>query len=337
RCVGVSLSQAAEPRMQFTDVLAKYGMISAFLAVVIAFGLLRPAFFSLANFSDILVSASITFFIALGVTFSLTVNGFDLSIGSVASLSSMLAAGLMVLNAGNLAEAIVLPLAVSAAIGLINAALIVKARIPDLLVTLGTMFIVQGAQETYSDGKNIYPHMFLNSGQMAPGTFLPGFVYLANGTLLGVPFPIWLMAVVGLASWVFLERTEFGRYFYAVGANQEAARLSGVRVDRYRVLAYVISALFAGFGGILLASFLQSGENLAGAPYMLNTVTAAFLGFSLFGLNRANVAGTLIGSLFLAVFLTGMTMLNVPYTMQDIFKGALLIGAIALTYISRRS
>jgi simple sugar transport system permease protein len=324
-----------KPRIGFADILSKFGMIGAFLAVILVFGLLRPAFFSLANFSDILVSASITFFIALGVTFSLTVNGFDLSIGAVASLSSMLAAGLMVLNAANLFVAIGVPLFVSAVVGLLNAILIVKGRIPDLLVTLGMMFIVQGAQETYSDGKNIYPQMFLSSGQTAPGTFWPGFVYLANGTLFGVPFPIWLMVIIGVATWLFLERTEFGRYFYAVGANREAARLSGVRVDLYRVLAYVLSALFAGFGGLLLASFLQSGENLAGSPYMLNTVTAAYLGFSLFGLNRANVAGTFIGSVFLAVFLTGMTMLNVPYTMQDIFKGVLLIGAIALTYVTR--
>lgn len=321
--------------MTASRIVSKYGMISAFLAVIIVFGLLRPAFFSLANFSDILVAASITFFIALGVTFSLTVGGFDLSIGSTASLTSMLAAGIMVLGAGNLWEAIVLPLIASVVIGLINGFLIVKARIPDMLVTLGTMFIVQGVQETYSQGKNIYPQMFLSNGQVAPGTFLNGFVYLANGTLFAIPFPIWLMVILGVLAWLLLERSEFGRYFYAVGANMEAARLSGVRVVRFRILAYVLSGLFAGFGGILLASFLQSGENLAGAPYMLNTVTASFLGISLFGLNRANVAGTFIGALFLAVFLTGMTMLNVPYTMQDIFKGVLLIGAIALTYVVR--
>ncbi|MCL6446409.1 MAG: ABC transporter permease [Alicyclobacillus sp.] len=321
--------------MRASQIISRYGMISAFFAVVLVFGLLRPAFFSFANFSDILVSASITFFIALGVTFSLTVNGFDLSIGSTASLTSMLAAGIMVLNAGDLWAAILVPLLVSLIIGLVNGLLIVKGRIPDMLVTIGMMFIVQGAQETYSQGKNIYPEMFMANGQMAPGTFLKGFLYLANGTLLGIQFPIWLMIIVGLLAWLLLERTEFGRYFYAVGANQEAARLSGVRVDRYRILAYVISGLFAGFGGLLLASFLQSGENLAGSPYMLNTVTAAFLGISFFGLNRANVVGTFIGALFLAVFLTGMTMLNMPYTLQDIFKGVLLIGAIALAYVTR--
>lgn len=315
--------------------LHRFGSLAVLVLLMAVVTALKPQFLTLSNFSDMGVSMSITFLITLGVTFSLIVNGFDLSIGSVASLSSVLAAGIMVLNRGTLWEAILIPLLVGGLVGLVNAILIVRFRMPDLIVTLGMMFAIQGVQETYSGGANIYPKMFLANGQMAPGTFLPGFLWLVNGNILGVPVPIWLMVVIGVAAFLLLERTRIGRYFYATGDNFEAAQISGIPVERYKGAAYIISGLLAAAGGILLTALLGSGENLVGVPYLLDTVTAAFLGFSVLGYNKANVFGSFIGTLFLATLLTGLTMLNVPYTAQDIFKGIVLLGAIGFTYVGK--
>jgi simple sugar transport system permease protein len=315
--------------------LHRFGSLTVLVLLMAVVTALKPQFLTLSNFSDMGISMSITFLITLGVTFSLIVNGFDLSIGSVASLSSVVAAGIMVLNRGDLLAAILIPLAIGGLVGLLNAILIVRFRMPDLIVTLGMMFAIQGVQETYSGGANIYPQMFLSNGKMAPGTFLPGFVWIVNGTLLGVPVPIWIMFAVGVAAFLLLERTRIGRYFYATGDNYAAAQISGVPVERYKGAAYVISGLLSAAGGILLTSLLGSGENLVGSPYLLDTVTAAFLGFSVLGYNKANVFGSFIGTLFLATLLTGLTMLNVPYTAQDIFKGIVLLGAIAFTYMAK--
>ncbi|MHB1628744.1 MAG: ABC transporter permease [Bacilli bacterium] len=314
--------------------VGKYGSIGVFLLIVVVLSVLRPQFFTLANFSDIGVSASITYFIALGVMASLTVNGLDVSIGSTASLASMLASGLMVLNQAPLIVVIVAPLLAGALVGAVNALFIVRFKMPDLLVTLGMMFAVNGIQETYSNGNNIYPQMFLSNGKMAPGTFYSGFNYIANGSFLGIPFPIVLIVIISVLMFYFFEKTRWGRLFYATGDNPEASKIAGVPVERYKTMAYIISGVLAALGGLVLASLLQSGENQAAASYLLNTVTAAYLGFSVWGLRRANVAGTLVGSLFLAVLLTGLTMLNVPYTAQDIFKGALLLLAIGFTALS---
>ncbi|MDQ0189070.1 ABC transporter permease [Alicyclobacillus cycloheptanicus] len=323
---------AADPKF----LLGKYGTVAIFVLIILVFSILRPKFLTVSDFADILVSTSIMFFISLGVMSSLVVNGFDVSIGSIASLASMVAAGLMVLHKAPLWIAIVVPLAVGAAVGLVNALFIVRFKMPDLLVTLGMMFAVDGIQQTYSNGENIYPQMALSSGKTAPGTFWPGFNYIANGKLFGVPFPIILTVIIGAVMFYLFEKTRWGRQFYATGDNPEASRIAGIPVHRYRAFAYVLSGVLAAVGGLVLASLLGSGENEAGAPYLLNAVTATYMGFSVWGMNRANVVGTFVGALFLSVLLTGLTMLNVPYTAQNIFQGGLLILAIAFTAFSNR-
>ncbi len=319
---------------KFSD---KYGTLTFILVVITFFSIAAPDFLSFSNFADIIRSITITTFIALGVTFSLTVNGFDLSIGSVASLTGAMAAGLMVWNRQLTLVAILVPLIAGVLVGLVNAVLIVYLRLPDILATLATLFIVQGLQLTYSQGANIYSNMPMPDGSAAPGVIVKSFIALSQGSWLGVPIPLFLLVFgVILAHW-FLTYTRAGRNMYATGGNDVAAFLTGIRVKRYKALAYVLSGLFAAFGGILLTARLGAGETLAGAPYLLDAVTASFIGLSVLGVGKPNAFGTFVGALFLGIILNGSTMLNVSYTTQDIFKGLVLIIALVFSYTKKHA
>jgi simple sugar transport system permease protein len=318
------------------DLLEAWSGTIILVLVMGYFTWVSTAFLSIENLVGIIQATAITFFISLGVMMSLTVGGFDLSIGSVASMTSMLAAGIMVLYQWPYPLAIVLPVLLGAAIGALNGFIIVGIGLPDLLATLGMMFAIGGVQQVYSSGQNIYSHMTLATGEMLPGEISAGFVGLINGSIVGIPIPFVLMLVIGGVFFYLMRWSRWGRLFYAVGDNIGAARVAGVPVNRYRITAYVISGAVAGFGGVLLTALLNAGETQAGSSYLLQAVTAVFLGAAFFGRNRAGVLGTLVGAFILAVLVNGLTMINMPYTAQDIFKGCLLIIAVGLGVIIKR-
>ncbi len=239
---------------------------------------------------------------------------------------------MLVLHRQEIAVAIIVPIIASLLIGLVNAFLVVKVKIPDILATLSMMFIVQGILLTYTKGSAIYTNMPLPSGDRAPGIFIPSFLALGQGHFLGIPVPVIIMLLTVLLVHIVFSYTKFGRFFYVTGGNIEAARLSGVPVNRYRMYAYMFSGLLAGIGGVVLAARIGVGEVNAGSPFLMDAVAATYIGFSVFGAGKPNVFGTLIGSILIGVLLNGLTMLNVPYYMQDIIKGAVLAGALALTY-----
>ncbi|MFC0045667.1 ABC transporter permease [Metabacillus iocasae] len=303
---------------------------------MVIFSLLSPNFLTAANISDILRSISIVTLIAIGVTISLTVNGLDLSVGSTAGLATILSASMLVLHRQELFIALLVPILAAVLIGLVNAFLVVKVKIPDILATLSMMFIVQGILLTYTKGSAIYANMPLAAGERAPGIFIPSFLHIGQGELFGIPMPVIIMLLAVLLVHLLFTYTKFGRFFYVTGGNIEAARLSGVPVHRYRIYAYMLSGLFAGIGGIVLAARIGVGEVNAGAPFLMDAVAAAYIGFSVFGAGKPNVIGTLFGSILIGVLLNGLTMLNVPYYTQDIIKGAVLAGALALTYYRSR-
>jgi simple sugar transport system permease protein len=329
-------SEAVPSNTRMLDALESWGGTIILILVMGYFGWISPAFLTVENFVGIFQAAAITFFISLGVMMSLTVGGFDLSIGSIASMTSMLAAGIMVLYQWPYPFAILLPVLVGAGIGALNGFIIVRIGLPDLLATLGMMFAIGGVQQVYSSGQNIYSHMTLATGDVLPGEISPAFVEIVNGTVLGIPNPVLLTILIGGLFFYLMQWTRWGRLFYAVGDNISAARVAGVPVDRYRITAYVISGAVAGFGGILLTALLNAGETQAGSSYLLQAVTAVFLGAAFFGRNRVGVFGTLVGAFILAVLVNGLTMINMPYTAQDIFKGCLLIIAVGLGVVIKR-
>ena len=278
-----------------------------------------------------------TAILGLGVTFTMVVGGLDLSIGATAGLTVQLAAMTMVFYNLTGVTAVIVALVGGVVVGLMNAFLIVVAKIPDLLATLGMMFVIMGAKLIPVSGQSVSSGMVLRDGSVAPGSFTPDFLKIDRGFLGPVPLPVVIMLVLVIASWFFLSRTTWGRLMYAIGANPEAARLSGVRVGVYRGLAYVISGLFASIGGLILVSRIGQGDVNAGASSLLEAVAVALVGTSVLGLAKPNAWGTFLGALLIGIVLTGLTMKGLQYYHQDTAKGLVLIVALLFSFtISRR-
>ena len=325
-----NLPDARQPwRHQLFEFLYKWGMLLTVVLLIAGFGIASDNFLEPSNIINILRSIAIVTVIAIGVSISLAVGGFDLSVGSTASLANALVISMFVWHGFGTTEAILITLALCTLVGLFNAFLIVILKIPDMLATLASLFVIQGAAMTYSYGGSITENMVLPSGDMAEGTVPAVFSLLGQ-----VPVRVIVMAVVAVQ--LFMSLTKHGRRMYAIGGNPLAARLAGIRTARYRVIAYVISSVLAGAGGILLASRIGSSQVNAGGGYLMDAVAAAYIGFSLAGSGKPNALGTLLGAVILGVLSNGLVMLSVPYYAMDIIKGLVLAVALALTYIQKR-
>ncbi|WP_155610803.1 MULTISPECIES: ABC transporter permease [Paenibacillus] len=320
------------------NVTFRYGTITVVLAVIAFFSIRLPYFFTYSNLSDILNSIAIVTFVAIGVTLSLAVDGFDLSVGSTVSLTTVVSASLMIWYQMPLYVVIIFPLLIGALIGLLNAFLIIKMRIPDLLATLAMMYIVAGIQKTYAQGYTIYNNMQFPDGSKAAGKMDKTFLLLGQGEFLGIPISVILLIFFVIVVHLFLTRTKYGRQIYITGGNEEAARLSGIKVKKVRMFAYMASGVFAAIGGLLFASRVGSGQIDAGAPLLMEAVAATFVGFSVFGAGKPNIIGTFIGSVLIGVLVNGLTMMNVQYFAHDIVKGSVLVLALSITfYVLNRS
>ncbi|QRM57612.1 ABC transporter permease [Sinorhizobium sp. BG8] len=303
------------------------------LGLIVAFTISQPAFININNLMSILQAVSVVAILGAGVTVTLAVGGFDLSIGAVAASSVMAASYIMIVWGLGLAATVPLVLLLGATVGLLNAVLIVRLKVPDLLATLSMMFLLTGLQLIPTAGRSISPGLILPDGTTAIGKYDPLFLMIGRSSLFGVvPLPVAIMLVVAVVLHVLTERTRIGRLLFATGGNELATRLAGGQTDRLKALAYVISGTLASLGGIVVAARVGRGDVSSGASLLMDSVAAALIGFAVLGLRRPNVLGTIVGAVFVGVLLNGLTMLNAPYYTQDFVKGAVLVGALALTY-----
>ncbi len=320
----------------------RYGFLALMAGLLVFFSVAEPNFASPQSAVFILQSVAITGILALGVTCTLVVDGFDLSIGAVATSALMLSAYSMVVLEQPAIVAVMLCLAMGALVGLFNGVLIVFFRVPDLLATLGMMFLLIGLQRIPTQGNSIAQGMALPDGSVAEGAFSPAFLWIGRHRFdlfveRFLPVPVVVFLVIAVAIWLFLGFTRHGRLMYAIGSNARAAALVGTRVNAYKVAAYMISGVAASVGGILLAARLGRGDIASGNNLLLDSVAAALIGFAVLGAARPNAFGTAIGALFVGILLQGMTMLNAPYYTQDFVKGAVLVAALVFTfYLSSR-
>ncbi|NTF90335.1 ABC transporter permease [Agrobacterium rhizogenes] len=302
-------------------------------ALIIGFTAAQPAFINLNNLMSILQAVSVVAILGAGVTVTLAVGGFDLSIGAVAASSAMAASYAMIVWQLDVYATVPLMLSFGAAIGLINAFIIVRLRVPDLLATLSMMFLLSGLQLIPTAGRSISSGLILPNGSKAAGSYDPQFLLIGRYSLFGiVPVSVVLMILVALVLFVLTERTRVGRLLFATGGNEVATRLAGASTTRLKTLAYVISGTLASLGGIVIAARVGRGDVSSGGSLLMDAVAASLIGFAVLGLRRPNVLGTLVGAVFVGVLLNGLTMLNAPYYTQDFVKGAVLVGALALTY-----
>jgi ribose transport system permease protein len=305
--------------------VAKYGTLIGMFLMLISFSIAAPKSFpAITNLVNIVNQASLTAIIAGGLTLALVVGEMDLSIGFNASLAGVLVTGLIVGQKMPVGVAIAVVIMVGGLIGYINSLLVTKLRVNSVIATLGTGSIVVGLNFAYSQGVPIasgVPDAFKN---------------ISLGRFMGVPNNILIMAFVLVILWVLLNHMEWGQQIQATGGNIEAARLSGIRVDNIKSLAFVIAGACAALTGILLASLIGSGTTSAADGYLMASFAAVFLGSATLKDGEFHVLGTFIGVLIIQIGFNGMALFGVPTFYQYVFRGAILVFAVGLSTVARR-
>jgi simple sugar transport system permease protein len=331
-----SQAPAVKQQIDFRDLLVRYGFIAVTVFFFAFFYATIPAFRLSSTMFSMLKFTSVVAIAGLGVTITMVVGGLDLSVGATAGMSVTVAAMTMVIYAQQGSVAIIAVLIAGALIGAFNAFLIVMMKIPDLLATLATMFLVQGLKLVPVEGQSVSSGLILRDGSVAPGKFTEGFLQINRGSIGPVSYPVIIFAVLTIATWFFLSRTKWGRIMYAIGSNPEAARLAGARVGRYKALAYMISGVFASIAGLILSSRIGQGDISAGSSLLLDAVAVALVGTSVLGANKPNALGTALGAILIGILLTGTTMMNFPFYWQDVVKGLVLLIALVLSFTLSR-
>lgn len=306
-------------------IVSKYGTLFAMAIMILIFGLAVPngAFLSGNNLLAIVNQSALTAIIACGLTLVLVVGEMDLSIGYAASLAGVLVTGLMANQGLPLPIAILVTLIVGAIIGMVNGLLVTKAGVNAVVATLGVGTVLIGLSFGYTAGSPII-------------SVPTEFTYLTLSKMAGIQNPIWFMILILAVLWVILNRTPVGQRMQAVGANKNAARLAGVRTDRAKITAFVIGGICAAITGVLLASLLGSGTVSAGDGYLLDSFAAVFLGAATLRDGEFHIIGTLVGVLVVNIGFNGLSLMGTPTFWQFVFKGGILVLAVALSTIARR-
>ncbi|WP_420842478.1 ABC transporter permease [Halalkalibacter alkaliphilus] len=301
------------------NILKKYGIFIILILLIVLMSILTPHFLSATNLINIVRQMSIIGIIAIGVTPIIITKGIDLSSGSVIALVSVVVA---TFAQGDypLVVPILVALGVGLLAGLINGTLVAKGMLAPFIATLGMMTAARGAAMLYSDGRPI-------------GGISESFTFIGQGIVFGIPVPVIIFGLVGLVTWVLLNKTKVGRYVYAIGGNEQAAVTAGINVSRIKLMVYAYAGLLGGIAGMILTSRIASGQPQAGIMFELDAIAAAVIGgTSLFG-GIGTVGGTIIGALIIGVMNNGLDLLGVSSYWQQIVKGAIIVAAV---YIDSR-
>jgi len=294
-----------------------------FVLLFVVFAVWEPGtFLTLQNWQVLLDSQAISGLVAIGLIAPLSAGVIDLAVGSEAGFGGIVVAWLLADHGVPIPLAIAISLIAGALVGVVIAALIARARIPSLIVTLAASSILIAVIDWISGSEQI-----LNLGT--------GFQDIATNELFGVTYPVYILAAVSLIVWYFLERTALGRRVRATGGNLEAARLAGIRTSRMILIATVTCGVIAALAGVLASSQLATGDPTISQSYLLPAFAAAFLGSTQFSGGRFNVAGTLVAVVVLAVGVKGLQLAGAPVWLPDLFNGAALLAAVGFAQYQR--
>lgn len=330
---------AASPAHPVIALMLRLRTVIALLAVTLFFGIMAPNFVSLSNFLIMFKHIAIVAILAIGMTYVILTGGIDLSVGSIAGLSGMVAGGLIlqgltiaplgIVIYPSIPVVVLVSLALGALIGVINGVLIARFRVAPFIATLGMLYIARGAALLLSNGAT-FPNLVGN-----PDYANQGFPWLGSGVVLGIPVPVWLVVALALAAAFVAARTAFGRRVYAIGGNERAALLSGVRVDRIKIAVYAISGICAALVGLIVASDLVAAHPASGETFELSAIAAVVLGGASLAGGRGTIAGTIIGACVIGILGDGMVMMGVSEFWQMVIKGAVIIAAVVLDQVQR--
>ncbi|HVV21684.1 MAG TPA: ABC transporter permease [Pseudonocardiaceae bacterium] len=298
--------------------------------LMVVFAAISQDYLSLSNVILMTKHVSVNAILGIGVTFVILTGGIDLSVGSIAGLAGMIAGGLLYTGLPwfggtiffSVALVVLIGLLVGAGVGAVNGAVITRFRVAPFIATLGMLYVARGLADIRSNG-GTFPNL---AGTAERGN--TGFAVLGVDSWLGLPVSVWIMIVVAVAAILVTTRTPFGRRVFAVGGNEKAARLAGIRVNRVKVAVYVISGACAALAGMMLTSELGAAYPDTATTYELNAIAAAVLGGTALSGGRGTIIGTVMGAFVIGFLSDGLVLVGVSTFWQSVVKGAVIVLAV---------
>ncbi|AIC29602.1 ribose ABC transporter permease protein (plasmid) [Rhizobium etli bv. mimosae str. IE4771] len=315
---------AAKPgNLRVGEMIRQFSIVLVFFLIVAFFAFANQYFMTWLNWLNLVRQSSINGILAIGVTFVILTKGIDLSVGSVMALAGMIAASLVTeTNEQFVLFGIFAGLAAGAGLGLVNGVLVAAVKVPPFVVTLGMLSVARGLTLIFSEGRPI------------PNLSDP-FKWIGSGQIMYIPVPIVILFVVFLIGWTVLNYTTFGRYVYAVGGNEKAARTSGISTKVIVGATYVISGLLAGLAGLVLTARTTAALPQAGIGYELDAIAAVVIGGTSLAGGRGSLLGTLIGALIIGTINNGMDLMGVSSYYQQVLKGTIIVVAVIADQIRK--
>lgn len=298
----------------------KYGTVIAAVVIFIVFSIAAPRFLTSKNMFMLLRQMSILTIISLGFTFVMAAGGFDMSIGYSIGLVSIVFAIVMI-GTGSLLLGCIAALIVGLLVGSLNGLLIAYVGLPDFIGSFAVGSILYGLKMLITKGNPIY---FDDNVSKV-------FVFLGQGFIGPIPFPVILMLAYAILTAFVLGKTPFGRRIYAIGGNSLAALYAGIKIKRYRFMTFIISGFSIAFSSVIMTSRIASAQPLGGEEYLMDAISSVYLSTTMFGEGEPTAKGTFIGAFIITMLTNGLTMLNVPYYFQYITKGVVVILAVLIS------
>lgn len=307
-------------KLSFSQMWQRFGTLGIFLILMIILGALKPsAIFSIGGLGQILTQSSVNILLALGEFFAILIAGIELSVGSVAALTGLLVAKMMVAGM-SVPLAIVLGILFALVLGFINGFLVVKTKLHPFIITLGTQSIFRGI-------------ILVASGSRSTFGFPDDFIKFMSLRILGMPITFIIALFVALVLWFFSMKTKAGRNIYAIGGNPESAWYSGIDVSKHTVLVFMIAGICAGIAGVVLLGRVGAAEPGAATGFETYAIAATIIGGTSFSGGKGHIFGVVIGGLIIGIINFGMTVLTIPSTYQQIVMGALIIISVTMDRI----
>jgi ribose transport system permease protein len=313
--------------------LKRFQSLIALVVLCIALSIMTDKFFTADNGLNVLRQIAVNICIATGMTLVVLTAGIDLSVGSVLALCGAVTAGLLKngieIPAGNLfigftvLGALLGGIILGAALGWFNGFTVTKFNVPPFVATLAMLTIARGFTMLYTKG-----HPISNLGK--------SFAVIGSGSLLGIPVPVWIAVIVVLVAVFITQKTKMGRYIYAIGGNEQAAKLSGINISKVKIKVYAMAGALAALGGIIVTARLDSAQPNAGTSYELDAIAAVVIGGTSLSGGKGTVWGTVMGAIIIGVLNNGLVLLNVSPFWQQVVKGAVILLAVIIDKIGEK-
>ena len=310
-----------------SDAIQRVLAFGALIALFVVFSLASPNFLQFDNIVGILLATSVNGVLALGVTFVIVTGGIDLSVGTVMTLAAVMTGVFVTVWHLPVGVGILAGLATGGLAGLVNGAVIARMRIPPFIATLGMLNIAKGLALVISGLKPIYFNDTPEFNRLAMGSL--------TGGLIEIPNAVFVLFGAAIVAGLILSRTVLGRYAFALGSNEEATRLSGVNVAKWKIAIYTLAGVFSGLGGVLIAARLNSAQPSLGQGYELDAIAAAVIGGTSLSGGEGTILGTVIGAFIISTLTNGLRIMSVPQEWQTVVTGGIVILAVYLDIVRR--